>query len=492
MELNMERLLEIENDRQLLKFRFAYKDTLVWPFIRFCTLQSLQLNELQKPGGNGGSTSFAGNCFWTKIGNGIVKNPFFSGRKPIMFLYGCGGNVTDEQGKIYNRIFDGFAGLYADKTYILDRTERDIAKKAVLKKHYTYLTDCAVDYMVETVNTDPKDMEMAGQLLKYLKKIMSPYTLTHSQAETIRQLILLYSKKIKYQDIFYRNLFRLVRPKVVFIEDGCYGERNAYLCKLLSEMKIASAEIQHGWIGARHIAYNYGQLIRQNREYQTYMPDYYCGMAEYWLKQIRVPVKKVCLGNPTFWTNYEKYYTKSKQAENARSEKTILWLGFEDDRLNMDVLRDFLMRSQGKYQILLRNHPLLRERSDLLYKNLIRNAPNLRVDSSQTVYEAFTRCDYVVSEASTAIYEALAFGKQVFVYQSELSRHYGMAELGTGFEDAGRLAELLLDTRALEPEQEACYRELFFSSKWKKNYSHFLNICTGSNYNKKPIRREFS
>lgn len=482
MELSMEQLLKIENDRKILEFRFAYKDTPVWPFVRFCALQSLQMNTLQKPGKYRNSASAVRDSFLSKLGSGIVKNPFFSARKPIMFLYGCGGNVSDETGRIYNRIFDDFAGLYQHSTYVLDCTDRDIAKKSRLKKHYTYLMDSAVHSMVETGSTDPKDVAMAGRFLQYLNKRMLPFTLTHSQIENIRQLVLLYSKKIKYQDMFYRRLFQWVHPEIVFIEDGCYGERNAYLCKVLSELKIPSAEIQHGWIGAQHIAYNYGKTIRESREYRTYMPDYYCGMADYWLEQISAPVKKICFGNPAFWTKYNQFYKRSKEREEERKKKTILWLGFENDTRNMEVLREFLTLTQGEFQILLRNHPLLKEKSDPLYKNLLRNHPNLLMDKSQTVYEAFTESDYVVSEVSTAIYEALAFGKQVFVYQSALSRHFGMTEVAAGFKDAKQLSVILSDHKTCEKKKETVHKETFFAMQWKRNYSNFLKECTGINF----------
>lgn len=82
MELSMEQLLEIENDRKILEFRFSYKDTPVWPFVRFCALQSLQMNTLQKPGKYRNSASAVRDSFLSKLGSGIVKNPFFSARKP--------------------------------------------------------------------------------------------------------------------------------------------------------------------------------------------------------------------------------------------------------------------------------------------------------------------------------------------------------------------------------------------------------------------------
>lgn len=478
MNFDVTSLIEIENDHKFLEYRFAYKDIPVWPFVRWNVFEYMKYNLLPLHGNKsqGLSKGILSNdnigSMMRKALYGVINFPFFSKKKSIMFLYGCTANVVDENGELYNRCFDEFVKIYPDNTYVLECGERDIGKRSQVSKHYSYWIDKVIDNLAYKMEPDGRDVKMADSFLNYLlKKLSMPYTLDNMQVKLIRHIILFYSKKVKYQDIFYRKLFQFIKPKIVFLEDGCYGERNAYLCKILKELKITSAEIQHGIAPGQ--AYNYGELIRESREYSQYMPDYYCGMSDLWLNQINANVKKVCLGNPEFWKKYNKFYEKSKAMENIRTKKTILWLPFIDERMDMDLLESFLKNARAVYHILLRHHPLLKGR-EKHYRNLVSKYQELEVDNSATVYDALVESDFVVSDDSTVIYEALAFEKRVFVCDCPQSHYAGTIKYGECFKSANELLELLNVSRKYGIQDKEAVGEQFFAKQWENNYKAFI------------------
>ena len=481
MSLDIHQLLSIEDDKNILEFRYKYKNTLIWPFIRYSVMYVILSNELVNNNTKPIMTKYHKTSEFNitqsvlKRIYALIKNPFFSFDKSIMFLYGCTGNVLDSNGIIYNRIFDEFVKIYGESTYVLDCSDRDLLKKSLVKKHYSCMIDSVINVLVSKTKAEIDDINTANQFLKYLKSKISPNYLTSAQWSHIKETLLMYSKKIKFQDEFYRTLFRFIHPKIVFIEDGCYGERNAYLCKLLKEEGIISAEIQHALIGETHPAYNYGEAVRTSIEYKKYMPDYFCGMSDYFMSLINAPVKKYCIGNPIFYEQYRKLYEKSKLEEKNRTQKVILWLGFDDVTQNLELLNNFLLLSKLDYKIIVRIHPMLYSRDKIYYKKMCEKYSVLSIDfnsESHSIYEAFVKCDYIVSEYSTVIYEAKAFGKKVFIYNSKVARYHKMYLLGEFFTNAEELLELLqkdnnFDNIGIEKQQ-------YFDKHWKRNYKAFI------------------
>ncbi len=479
-EASLAQLLEIENDSRILEYRYAYKNTPVWPFIRFGVYRSLTSNVLygepekkakrtvkkaDQPDGRRLRQYLAA----------FLKNPFFSSRKPIMHIYSNLGNVPDTDGTIYNRCFDEYVKLYPNRTYVLEYPERDILCKSQVAKHYKYLYDRAVLAGMKKEKPAAADVAAAEAFLAFLKeKIPAPFFLTNEQWGAVKNEILYWSMRIRYDDRFYRALFCRVKPRIVFIEDGCYGQRNAYLCKVCSELGIVSAEIQHGSVHRNHEAYNYGELLRSSREYRMYLPDYYCGYGSYWLQEINVPVKKVCFGNETFASHYARNYERSLAAAEKRTRQTILWIAFEDNKENIRFLSSFLELSGTKYRILLRLHPLRKERFADTYAQLCRKYPNLEMDSSGNVYEGFVKSDDVVACDSTTIFEALAFGKRVLVYANRAARWLGMTGVGEEFSSPEQLLALLSEQARFDGALREVDREKYFSLRFKENYRAFI------------------
>lgn len=84
------------------------------------------------------------------------------------------------------------------------------------------------------------------------------------------------------------------------MECACYGSAMGYLTKIFKEMHISVAEIQQGWISEEHNAYNYAGNIFESKEYKAFLPNFYLMHGKYWLDKIRLPVKKIVIGNPNF------------------------------------------------------------------------------------------------------------------------------------------------------------------------------------------------
>lgn len=270
----------------------------------------------------------------------------------------------------------------------------------------------------------------------------------------------------------YPKMFRRINPKIVFFEEGCYGGSNAYLIKLLHERGVKTAEIQHGMVGKNQNEYFHSEFLCNNSEYANYMPDYFLGWSEYWLEKISIPGEKIPIGNSQFWQQYLNMLKKQENKKTAELDhRTILWIAFVNNDINIKILKEFISTSNNEYYIRIRLHPawqyLMSE-----YKEFEKNE-KVTMDELPIIYDSFQASDYVVAEASTTIYEALAVGKPTFVFDSETSEWAETKNLAAIFKNVNELLDLLQKAENVE-NYDVKYQKKFFGETWQDKFRNFI------------------
>ena len=222
---------KVENDERILHFRFQYKDTLVWPFIRFSIyrlISSKQFNYLKTYEGLNRTTPIR-TCLHEfikciRIGFNI---PLFWERKDILYFSYTSHNVVCSDGK-KNRVYGGFISEYRERSGVIETLGNDKYKKVTRDTRYLDPVDFWVEAFSYLSRSSKKDIAMADSVVSYL---CNECKLDFSKEERIgiKKNILIHSKRIRYLDKVFPIMFRKIAPKIVFIEMGHYGDKKAYL-----------------------------------------------------------------------------------------------------------------------------------------------------------------------------------------------------------------------------------------------------------------------
>ena len=203
----------------------------------------------------------------------------------------------------------------------------------------------------------------------------------------------------------YSRLLDRVRPKLVIVVVG-YSYRCLPLVAIARERGIPVAELQHGNMGATHVAYNFAAGRRPPA-----FPDWLLTFGDWWrdiTPGLPLP-REQCPAIGFAWLDQHRARTQP-----TRASKTALFIsqpsiGAELGRWAIDVARQL-----PDWTIRYKLHPGetlgWRERYPWLA-----DAPFEVVDTPSNIYDEFTRADLVVGVYSTAVFEALAFGLPLLI-----------------------------------------------------------------------------
>lgn len=437
-----EKFLEFENKGKVLTFRYQYRNMLVWPFIR-----NVVWNGVYKItfGENAGLLDSSAQNMkksrllsfkWTQFFK-IGSNPLFSCKQTdILYLYHVMGNVKDENGRYYNRIYDDFAALH-ESTAIIESAP--LFRHFYPKKYKTYEADaiemiCAFHEKLAPLGG--RDRDMIERFLAYLKQDF-PYALPDSYYHTIRIELERYAKNMKLIYGYYRRLFMKVSPKLVFLAQACDGSHMACKVKVLRDLGIPSAEIQHGIIDKGHFAYNYSQIVFDSEEYRTYLPDHFLTFGPFWERIIRLPVHKVTLGSANFNKNFDVSGQRNATDNHNAEEKTILIL--PSDLETYAALIRYLYDKLPDWKLIVKVHPTKVKQYEVL-KEMENDRISVRINENINTF--FKCANTVIGDDSTALYEAAALGKRVMIWDTDYSRHFHR-QIGCWFLDKEELVKLL-------------------------------------------------
>lgn len=468
-------LLPVENDPAILRFRFSFDDVLMWPFIRaYLFEKAISRAYLWAPHpfalkGARGIPEWLGYIrkAWQKRPEG--KN-IGHDRNDIIIFSGDISNFR-KGGCYFNKISDYFAFAFEDRTLVIEDSNkgRFSTPRCYRKVLYHDIIRFRSLLASKIVRPDGEDIRTIESFLGYLENRF-PCRFEPAVWREASCILSSLSARLRVYHRFYTRLFDECRPRLVMLEDGCYGARS-YIIKWAKERGIHAAEPQHGTIYRNHYAYNYGGEMLKSGEYRRYLPDFLLTYGPYWNSETNVPAEKVAIGNPHYC---ERLKSVDRTAARFPGKSVIL---IASSSMNPDRVVRFAtsladIADPARFAILFRPHPserpLIRER----YGEMIGSA-GIRIDEEADVYSTLAEARILVSEPSTIIFEAMGLCDRIFILDGPSVEFYFS---GSPFQTVREGRDIFDGQGGLRPRGAASLDvQDIWSRDWKSKYRHFID-----------------
>ena len=473
-DLDLRKVLQIEDDCFLTTFKCPETDMLLWPMVRIPFLR-LILSDLvytQKIPNN--RTAIKYNHL-IGIAQAFFQN--ISSKKmcsPILIRASARGNYQVD-GKIFNKLSDYFFDVDPNRTSVLE----DLGANKIAKNRYHsrifYQDSILIRANLLAKLTTKRYVETAVQLVKFLEartKAELGWEMSFEQRDWYVALVAQYIARAPSLLKQYRTLLQRQQTKLIIIQEACYGNNLACLVSAARSLGIPSAEMQHGMISSGHDAYVIAPTLFKSPKYKNMLPDYFLSYGEWWNTQLRVPVEPITIGNPHGEAmRSQGLGLKSKNLiTKANNKPIILILG---NGIESEEYIDFAVRIAKlatEWQVYFRPHPWERVYFDNIYPD--GDSGIIKIDTNQDIYSSLGSSDVVVSEISTGLFEAIGLSKRVFIWFTGKAKFYLPKPPFEICIDAADLSEKLKQTPKMSTELTI---NNIWEPNWKKNYLSFIS-----------------
>ena len=262
----------------------------------------------------------------------------------------------------------------------------------------------------------------------------------------------------------YEALLRRIRPKVLIVEEACYGV-TATLIAAARRMNIVTAEYQHGVVSAGHFAYNFAPTVRENVGYRETLPEHFLGYGNWWNDQINAPVTKTAVGNP----HREARLAQAAGGSQPKQDILILSDGIEFS-FYLDLAEQIASLARKRdLRVVLRAHPEERTQVHAKYGDRV---GEVFLDKNADLYASLRTAHVLISEISTGLFEAAGLADRIFLWDTPKSRFSFPRHPFQSFSSASMLLDLLNDETA--GQLPASELEAIWAPSWRDNYLGFL------------------
>jgi hypothetical protein len=464
----------VEKNEELFRFRFAYDGIMMWPFIRYFIMERaiIKMLDLNVPQSCEEKLSFKDILKYGLFT--VFNNPYIhdAGKGGVMIFSTGSVNIKTQNGSFQNRLYDHFASLYPDKTVIIeDSFKRRYYTPRVFRnvRYHDYV------HMMASIKSrifplSRIDLSTIGDFLVFLKRNF-PYDLPDSEWEASREILYKISGRLCFCHKYYSRLFKKLKPKLLIIENGCYGSRG-YIFKWAKDFGIVTCEIQHAIVSKNHPAYNYGNYPTA-REYRSYMPDYFLSYGDYWNQRVSIPSDIVTIGNPNLTESLKR---RARDTALAGFHRTVLVISSGNlPELTVKTVMDLRNKlDPDSFRIVFRPNPEEISICDTRYKILKEN--NISFDRGD-LYDSLSKAEFLIAtDLSTVLFESLAFDIPVYLFRSNWVEH-NLSETAffNLFTDTDQVVDRI---KAGSGRREIDVNGLW-NPGWEENYRRFLNNVVG-------------
>ena len=466
-------LIKFENNEKLLNFSFKQNNTLIWPFVRvelfFKIIEKEVHTEFVSPPLN---LEMAKKMKFRDKIDYLVKlllyNPFFISKQFDILIIGKNGTILKD-GKWLNKVNDYFGLEYEEQTLFLDLSNWFKFNFPRYPKYVKCFDAIKVKSTIQNIlfgNVNSEDKKEIENFINFLKKEL-PVKLDENFYKALQKKLLFTSSELKYFERGCKKKFLKIKPKILILQDAHYGGYGL-ISKWAKDLGIKVAEFQHGVIVEAHPAYNFGSAVFHSVECKKHLPDYLLTYGQFWNDHMRTPAVKIVVGNPHLSLALEKF--KNEKRQNGNKKILIISEGTINSPL-VQLTKELEKKLQNeKYEIIYRIHPE-EIASEEGYKELY-TCKNVTISKTGDIYDLFFNSDYVVGSASTALFEANAFHKIIFIYDTFISRLYIPSELGIWFKDADELYYKIKNITEVNSKENMDY---YWADNWSQNYKKFID-----------------
>lgn len=458
----------IESNPILFNFKLNSKEISLWPLIRYMFIQNALDQEF-------------------KLSNPWIKRPmsFFNWfryfvltlkystkRMPRSNIIMFGSDIANIYlGKSYfNRLNEFFASVFPKETSLLESANNYSYKRPrtyskVFSRDEITLFSLLKDKLIRRNNKKLISYKNIDDFISFLKK-ESGYEFNDTFYDRLRGILISYEYRAPIIFEKYLNFFKKKKPKIIFLEQGCYGADSTLVILAAKKLNIHIAEIQHGYIGLDHPAYVFSSDICQ--EYIQYLPNELITYGKYWSDNIRLPIPTVVIGNP---------YLSEEREVRLNTKKQTNYILYISSAINpaaivKEVLELKKVLEAHNFKIVFRPHPAEYQNIENVYNSLIQN--DIKIDNSN-IYDSLSKFKFVISNAlspSTTMYEAIAFGCQpIFIFDGSfmLEKEYFFEYIN----DSSEIMSILLKNTLSEFQNDV------WADNWQEDYKAYVSEFIG-------------
>ena len=465
-------LNEIESNKKLLSFRCNETNILIWPILRSNFLNLLQSKLFYKEWLNYEKNDSIiikiirklVKLFYLFTNINFYKNIIFKiGKNKILFVKSGYGNIKRKD-IIFDRNIDPYL-IFAKNNYItFSRSPYKFKNKIYDKKQY-YLdyNEQVLDFFSKFDRKNIKISKKISQIvIKDFKKFYK-INFTRNEINNLVKVNLVSLNSIPKKFFYYKNLIEKINPKIAIIEGASYSY-NALLNYALHQNNCKILEPQHGSIS---VSYQLSDLLLNNQEYKLYLPDVYLSYGKWWSEQIKLPIEKIEIGSPN----------RKKIKSNFKSNKQTNNILILSDGLDSDLIIDFAKRLnlllKKKKRIFLRPHPI--EKIKWIHEKI--KIKNIHIDYEENIFQSFQRKEIIIGEVSTALFEAIGYIPNIFIWRTPKSIFNIPKHPFTEIKNVEEFADKINNI----PNKKNKFQiNHIYKKNWKKNFQRYLK---NSKYN---------
>jgi hypothetical protein len=461
-------VLAIEDDPTIFEHRCATTGLLVWPLLREQFLRSLitplfyqgSLAGPPPPGRYRRAISALPKALWANARR-------WRQLRGDILIMASGAGHFQRSSRSFNRITDYFAMESIEHTVTIEGLmDWQVPVNRLNEKAYYFLPWQGKIDLLGKLRQGPQHRAAARSLVEAMRQRavdLVDLRIADSQAEYLMSMVAMKIARLPALLSTYRALLERVRPKLVLLEQACYSDLGVFN-HVAREMNIRVAEPQHGLIVSGHEAYTYAATLRNSAQYRTYLPHDFLAYGSWWNEQINVPVAKWVIGHP----HYIEQRGRLRRSEGPKSTVVILSDGFDFEKY-LGLARDLARRIGTRHRVLLRPHPLERERVWSQPDGAKSDA--VEIDRERDIYPTLATAYAVVSEVSTGLFEAIGLAERVYLWATPKALYGCPQHPFVEFRDSAELAERML---APDLSRERVPVESIWASDWRENYRRYL------------------
>lgn len=456
----LDRLLQIENDQGLFDFKF--NDFHFWPLVREKVIHHA-INEnfefIDPWGGSVPTLRSYLKYFFLNLKYSAWKMP-----EAEIIIFGSDiSNIKTGNG-YFNRITEYFANEFKENTVLLEVSSFNMFKRPrTFNRVYSWDSitcySLAFNKLFHRKICPNSDVE---NFILYLKQNLN-YTFQSDFYDELTNILCRYEHKIPIIDRAYTSFFVKKKPKIIFIEQGCYGADTAIIIKCAKRLGIRVAEMQHGYIGEDHPAYMYSPQICS--EYIQYLPDDFLCYGNYWKQNSRIPIQVLNIGNP-----YLSEIVQSVKGEKSKTLVLYISSAINARMIIEEVLKIDRELKKYNYQLIFRPHPCEIQKLDKEYAAIVDAC--IPIDKAN-LYDSLAGVKFVVSNIraiSTVMFEALAFQcVSIFIKNRENSESIPSQDCFLYVDSIVELVDIIKDGK----HSEVRYDDVW-EMEWKMRYGNYI------------------
>lgn len=456
----LEERLKIETTSEL--WNCSANGVQFWPLIRTKVYSLLTSKKCGYSQGHSNPTIL--NIFKPKyIVDFLDTASFFlsHGRYDTVFISTARYLQYDREKKVYcNYFFQPYYSLFSNPLIFEESYQFKIKKPRMFETN-TFLNDYLVlGSTIKSFNSRVMPHKIDSTLSKFTHEVCKLYSIPDLYSRVYKTLHR-DAHSAPHLENYVDKIATSINRNIAFVHCASYLGDAGVVTKRLKEHSLTTIELQHGYVGPEHYAYNYpsGNAERIMKEY---LPDYYLTFGKYWGEQIQTPSTIVTVGNPALNRSVNELQEKVSPRSN-----TILVVSQGIITSKMVEIAKYLSKTLPNYTIIFKLHPgevpFTHRYEDL------KKYHNVQIRTYDDIYELIASSEIIVGYTSTTLFEALAFsGKRLFILDNDLVPD----TLGYKFSSCEELREAILDGESGYPSAPSSY---FWEPDWERNISSFLS-----------------